>query len=108
MNVSRRNFLQSSAMTVTALGVAITSPVSFCEESKKLPYHVARVKSAWSEAGLGSEIAFLHKKGLLSLTADITSASQEDFLNGKMLDVDGLKLSQSESAFLIFMHSKHV
>jgi hypothetical protein len=99
--MKRRKFLSILALAPTTI---MASPyLSSIKDGKPLPDREwDALKKAWKNASLPPVAVYLKEKSLLSPEGNIARAVSDDFRKQKVLSVDGLLLSQTEVAFVLF------
>jgi DMSO/TMAO reductase YedYZ molybdopterin-dependent catalytic subunit len=102
-DIKRREMLKGMGL-VSCVGTEAAFAATFAPASvRSLPHKVlANIVLAWQRAMRSSPIAFLYNNGLSlnSETKMIQMAIKNDFEQGSILDVNGLVLSQTETAYL--------
>ena len=102
--MERRDFLKKAALAVT--GVSISNSLLAKESGTRFNnLDVRAIKSVWESKGLPQVSLYVHENKLLSAENEIRGKIKLDFQQDKVLFVDGLVLSESESALLIYLNS---
>ncbi|MCP4258305.1 MAG: twin-arginine translocation signal domain-containing protein [Planctomycetes bacterium] len=101
-NQERRKFLSRTAMAAGGLAISPLADLqaSVLSDGVKSPDY-SSIKKAWNKSLSMSPEYYLHSRNLIKADANLDVASKEDFSQGRTLSVDGLMLSQTESAFVL-------
>lgn len=98
--MKRRDFIKTLALASVSVSIPATASMDLSEDKCNNDY-IGVVMYAWNSSFKESPLDYLNKKGALVKNFNLDNASKEDFLEKKIINVDGLMLSKTEAAFLI-------
>lgn len=103
MNISRRHFLRSSLAASTGSFILTSLPAqSFENVLSSSELDVRAIKSAWHKSMTISPGTHLKNMNIEVGGISVHAQIKSDFENNKTISVDGLLLSQTETAILLF------
>jgi hypothetical protein len=101
--MNRRRFLSLAvALPVTLGAFTAQSSQSHPDMYGNSEIDISSLINSWNESFELSPQDYLSNNGMLKRSARLDERSKKDFKENRTLSVNGLLLSQSEAAFLIF------
>lgn len=104
--MNRRKFIKSAlAVSSAVISTPAISSLNSQVGNDNNECYIIELKNVWTKTYKKSYILFLekvHSKGYLSDLETFSSAVRYDFLNERTLSFNGLMLSKTEVAFLLF------